>query len=123
MSTVSSISEVAAADWCAHARRHRATASRLDSASRRRDACAAGSADEAAGGSNPFLSHGFLRALEDSGSVAPRVGWGVQHLLAHDAAGQLVGAVPLYIKSHSYGCAANARRDSARPCVMCVCVV
>ena len=30
---------------------------------------------------NPFLSHAFLSALEDSGSVAPKAGWLPQHLL------------------------------------------
>ncbi len=58
------------------------------------------------GGTNPFVSHGFLRALEESGSVDKRAGWGVQHLLARDGAGQLVGVAPLYVKAHSYGCGA-----------------
>ncbi len=30
--------------------------------------------DACAGGDNPFVSHAFLKALEDSGSVAPEVG-------------------------------------------------
>lgn len=50
----------------------------------------------------PFLSFGYLHALESSGSVDPNEGWMVQHLVAHDS-GKLVGAVPLYLKSHSYG--------------------
>jgi uncharacterized protein len=52
---------------------------------------------------NPFISHGFLHALESSDSVRARVGWQPMHLLASDAAGTLVGAVPCYVKSHSRG--------------------
>ena len=47
-----------------------------------------------------------MRALEDSGSVAPQRGWGVTHLLARDTAGTLLGVAPLYVKGHSYGYAA-----------------
>jgi predicted N-acyltransferase len=52
---------------------------------------------------NPFVSHGFLSALEDSQSAVPRTGWAPQHLLleAHD--GAVLGAVPCYLKSHSQG--------------------
>lgn len=52
---------------------------------------------------NPFLSWAFLHALETSGSVSTGTGWMPQHLLARDGKGQLVGACPLYLKSHSYG--------------------
>src|SRR5262250_1126978 len=52
---------------------------------------------------NPFISHGFLSALELSQSVRPRTGWQPMHLLAEDAQGQLFGAVPCYVKSHSQG--------------------
>ncbi len=35
---------------------------------------------------------------------APRAGWQAQHLVARDApSGRLLGAVPLYLKAHSYG--------------------
>ena len=50
----------------------------------------------------PFLRHGFLRALEDSGSIGRRSGWDPVYLLA-ERAGQLVGAVAAFVKSHSYG--------------------
>jgi uncharacterized protein len=59
-------------------------------------------------GPSPFLRHGFLRALEDSGSIEPatarkrRSGWASLYLLAEQA-GRLVGAVPAFVKSHSYG--------------------
>ncbi|MBT5265418.1 MAG: N-acetyltransferase [Rhodospirillaceae bacterium] len=52
---------------------------------------------------NPFLSHAFLSALEDSGSVAPKAGWLPQHLLVRDEDGNLVACAPLYLKGHSYG--------------------
>lgn len=42
-------------------------------------------------------------ALERHGCVGGDTGWQPSHLLAKDEAGQLVGAVPLYLKQHSYG--------------------
>jgi uncharacterized protein len=59
--------------------------------------------DACAGHDNPFVSHAFLQALEESGSAAADTGWLPQHLLLEDGAGSLLGAVPLYLKSHSYG--------------------
>ncbi len=59
--------------------------------------------DACAGPDNPFLCHTFLQALEESGSAARDTGWLPQHLLLEDAAGKLLGAVPMYLKSHSYG--------------------
>lgn len=67
------------------------------------DAIAPAEWDACAGADNPFLSHAFLSALEDSGSVGPRTGWAAHHLIARDEAGVLAGAVPLYAKSHSQG--------------------
>jgi uncharacterized protein len=52
---------------------------------------------------NPFISHGFLFALEASGSVRARAGWQPMHLVAEDADSRLMGAVPCYVKSHSRG--------------------
>lgn len=59
--------------------------------------------DACAGPDNPFLSHAFLLALEESGSATRRTGWQPSHLAALDATGRIVGAVPMYLKSHSYG--------------------
>jgi len=59
--------------------------------------------DACAGTANPFLSHAFLSALEDSGTLTAEAGWLPRHLAVEDAAGQLVGAMPLYLKGHSYG--------------------
>ncbi|HEY0709989.1 MAG TPA: GNAT family N-acetyltransferase [Polyangia bacterium] len=56
---------------------------------------------------DPFLEHGFLHALERSGSTGRSSGWIPVYLVAHEeTAGQeatLVGAVPLFLKLHSYG--------------------
>ncbi len=59
--------------------------------------------DDCAGDRNPFLSHAFLQALEESGSATRETGWLPQHIALEDASGRLLGAVPMYLKSHSYG--------------------
>src|ERR1700724_2892133 len=41
---------------------------------------------------NPFISHDFLSALEESGSVGERSGWQVQHLIVKAADGALLAA-------------------------------
>ena len=64
----------------------------------------AGTARGAAGTAfNPFVSHAFLSALEDSGSASRDAGWLPQHLRLEDGDGRLIGAVPCYLKSHSQG--------------------
>lgn len=78
---VNSLSQIDAADW---------------------DACAC---PEAAGGArpiDPFTTHRFLKALEDSGSVGAGTGWQPQYLTAR-ISGQIIGVAPLYVKSHSQG--------------------
>ena len=52
---------------------------------------------------SPFLRHAFLTAMESSACATAGTGWQPVHLLAHDAQDRLLGAVPLYAKSHSYG--------------------
>ncbi len=52
---------------------------------------------------NPFISHAFLSALEESRSADAETGWLGQHLLLKRADGQLIGALPCYLKSHSQG--------------------
>ncbi|MDO8420875.1 MAG: GNAT family N-acetyltransferase [Parvibaculum sp.] len=52
---------------------------------------------------NPFLSHAFLYALEESGSATRRTGWMPYHLLFEDAQGELAGCMPMYLKGHSRG--------------------
>ena len=50
----------------------------------------------------PFVRHGFLSALEDSGSLGHRSGWQAEHLVLREA-GKLQAALPGYRKWHSYG--------------------
>ena len=59
--------------------------------------------DACAGPDNPFVSHGFLSAVEASGSTGRRTGWLPRHATLRDASGGLVGVAPLYAKLHSYG--------------------
>ncbi|MFO1186803.1 MAG: GNAT family N-acetyltransferase [Alphaproteobacteria bacterium] len=51
---------------------------------------------------NPFVSHAFLFALEESQSATPEAGWTPQHLVIAGKNG-LAAAMPLYRKSHSLG--------------------
>ena len=53
-------------------------------------------------GDNPFTTHRFLSALEGSGSVGPGSGWQPLHVTLEQD-GRIVGAAPLYAKSHSQG--------------------
>ncbi len=53
-------------------------------------------------GDDPFLQHAFLHALHETGCAAPDTGWTAQYLLLESEDG-LAGALPLYLKAHSYG--------------------
>ncbi|ALM81811.1 GNAT family N-acetyltransferase [Bordetella sp. N] len=57
---------------------------------------------DALAGAQPFLSHAFLSALHDTGCAAPATGW-VPYYLILRRAGELAGAMPLYVKTHSRG--------------------
>jgi predicted N-acyltransferase len=50
----------------------------------------------------PFLRHEFLSTLEETGCVGGNTGWQVVHLVLKDGQ-NLLGAMPLYLKQHSYG--------------------
>jgi predicted N-acyltransferase len=78
LTALSSIGDIPAADW---------------------NACAG---VRGAAGYNPFLSHEFFTALEQSRSATPRSGWGPRHLVARRG-GEVIGVVPAYLKSHSRG--------------------
>ncbi|HOB14857.1 MAG TPA: GNAT family N-acetyltransferase [Novosphingobium sp.] len=52
---------------------------------------------------NPFMSHAFLTALEDSGSVGPGTGWSPAPIVIEDAAGRIAAALPAWLKGHSQG--------------------
>jgi predicted N-acyltransferase len=54
-------------------------------------------------GEDPFVSHAFLSALEDSHSVGPGTGWTPAPILVEDDAHHLVAAMPSYLKTHSQG--------------------
>jgi predicted N-acyltransferase len=53
-------------------------------------------------GDDPFLSHAFLDTLHESGCASAATGWTPQFLLLREN-GALAGAMPLYLKMHSYG--------------------
>ncbi len=91
LEAVPSVAHVPAKDWdaCAHAS--------WDFGATDPDSC-----DKSGSTYNPFVSHAFLAALEDSGSAAARTGWGPRHLVAR-LDGEIVGVVPCYLKSHSQG--------------------
>ncbi|EKS38842.1 GNAT family N-acetyltransferase [Afipia clevelandensis] len=76
LEAVSSIGQIAAGDW---------------------NACA-----DSDGAYNPFVTHAFLAALENSDSAVARTGWAARHLIAR-IAGEVAGVVPCYLKNHSQG--------------------
>jgi predicted N-acyltransferase len=51
---------------------------------------------------DPFLSHAFLSALEQSGSVGLSTGWSPAPIMIEDE-GHLLAAAPAYLKGHSQG--------------------
>jgi uncharacterized protein len=55
-----------------------------------------------AGTAIPFLRHEFLAALEHTDCVGGASGWQPHYVVLTDRAG-IAGAVPAFVKSHSYG--------------------
>ena len=53
-------------------------------------------------GDDPFLQHAFLHALHETGCASADTGWAAHYLLLHEN-NALTGAMPLYLKDHSYG--------------------
>ncbi|MGC9369478.1 MAG: GNAT family N-acetyltransferase [Paracoccaceae bacterium] len=80
ITVLSSLADIPAGDW---------------------DACACPEATEGRP-IDPFTTHRFLKALEDSGSVGPGTGWEPHHLAVR-AGGEVIAVAPLYAKSHSQG--------------------
>lgn len=76
-----SLSRIAAEDW---------------------DSCACPETADGGRPHDPFTTHRFLKALEDSGSVGRGTGWQPQYLTAY-MDGMLIGVAPMYAKSHSQG--------------------
>lgn len=66
------------------------------------DTCACPEVAEGGRPNDPFTTHRFLSALEDSGSVGRGTGWQPQYLTAY-LDGELIGCAPMYAKSHSQG--------------------
>jgi hypothetical protein len=56
-----------------------------------------------AGTEFPVLRHEYLLALEASGSACAVTGWQPLPIMVEDENGGMLGAVPLWLKSHSYG--------------------
>ncbi len=52
---------------------------------------------------NPFVAHAFLSALEHSGSVGPGTGWNPAPIIIRGEKGELLSALPAYLKTHSQG--------------------
>jgi len=51
---------------------------------------------------HPLMSHAFLDGLHQSGSACAESGWAPRYLLLREQ-DKLLAAMPLYLKSHSYG--------------------
>ncbi|SHH46041.1 GNAT family N-acetyltransferase [Bradyrhizobium erythrophlei] len=102
LEAVSSVSQIPAKDWdaCANPPPDPDSLDLLDTL-----ASSSPAADSCAGSTpryNPFVSHAFFSALEQSGSACARTGWGPRHLVAR-LDGDIAGMVPCYLKSHSQG--------------------
>src|SRR3546814_17027847 len=52
---------------------------------------------------NPFMSHDFLSALEDSGSVGPGTGWKALPIVINVADDRIAAALPAYVQGRSQG--------------------
>ncbi|MEA3017478.1 MAG: uncharacterized protein QOI38_2200 [Sphingomonadales bacterium] len=59
--------------------------------------------DRCAGDANPFTTHAFLAALEESGSVGPGTGWQPAPLAIDGGDGRPAALLPAYAKIHSRG--------------------
>ncbi len=59
--------------------------------------------DSCAGTGDPFVSHAFLSALEESGSVGEGTGWQSAPILIESGDQRLLACAPAYFKGHSQG--------------------
>jgi predicted N-acyltransferase len=66
------------------------------------DQLEAGQWNALAGPDNPFVQHEYLSSLESSACLGPGTGWQPQHLVLQEE-GRILGALPLYLKSDSWG--------------------
>jgi len=51
----------------------------------------------------PYLRHEFLQVAEKTGCVSPAAGWSPRHIGLYSDRNELLGAMPLYEKAHSWG--------------------
>jgi len=66
------------------------------------DACACPEVADGGRPLDPFTTHRFLLALEQSGSVGVGTGWQPRHIIARSG-GEVIAVAPLYAKGHSQG--------------------
>ena len=66
------------------------------------DACACPEAADGGRPHDPFTTHRFLKALEESRSVGTGTGWQPRHLTVEQD-GRIIAVAPMYAKSHSQG--------------------
>ena len=66
------------------------------------DSCACPETADGGRAYDPFTTHRFLSALENSGSIGSGTGWQTQYLVAR-AGDQVIGCAPMYAKGHSQG--------------------
>jgi hypothetical protein len=90
---ISSLSEIARADWDACANPGWSSDRPLDRPCKPAATLAY----------NPFVSHDFLATLEESGAATAKTGWLGQHLVLDGADGRPTAIMPCYLKSHSMG--------------------
>lgn len=104
LEAVLSISQVPAADWdaCATGRADLGALANGDSLESLDTLAPAAPCPATDATYNPFVSHAFFSAVEQSNSACARTGWGPRHLIAKSE-GRIVGVVPCYLKSHSQG--------------------
>ena len=102
LEAVPSVGDIPAADWdaCANPSSGAAHLYRLDTLASSDPASR--SCDVSKPRYNPFVSHSFFSAVENSDSACAKTGWGPRHLLAR-INGKIAGIVPCYLKSHSQG--------------------
>ena len=100
LEAVPSVGDIAPADWDACANPHPQPINEL--APPTSISPSGGSCVDPSPYYNPFVSHAFFLAAEDSGSAIARTGWLPRHLIAK-VGGKIAGIVPCYLKSHSQG--------------------
>src|SRR5216683_6540654 len=100
LEAVPSVGDISPADWDACASPRPRPVNDLDSLMP--EGSSGGSCIDLKPYYNPFVSHAFFLAAEDSGSAIARTGWLPRHLVAK-IDGTIAGIVPCYLKSHSQG--------------------